>query len=366
MKKVLYVGMDVHKKTIAIEIAESGTGETRRYGTIRNEISEVNKMVRRLASEGKKLHFVYEAGPCGFGLCRHLKSKGHHCMVAAPSLIPRKPGDRIKTDRRDARNLAKLLRAGELTAVHVPDQEDEAMRDLVRCREDAVENAKRSKQRLKAFLLRHGRTYHRHVRWNDPYINWLAAIKMESTLLQITLQEYIDTAKQCQGRVDRITKVMEKEAALWKRAPMVKAYQGFRGVSFRVAVTVAAEIGDMSRFQKPAQLSAYLGLVPSEYSSGDSVRRGGITKTGNKHVRKALIEAAWTYNRDPRVSKLLLKRQEGLPDEIKELSWKAQIRINSRHREMRRRRKSGQKTVTAGARELCCFLWAADRALARA
>lgn len=327
MKSVLFVGMDVHKKTIAIGIAEKESGEVRSYGTIANEISHIDRVVRRLVSRGTDLRFAYEAGPCGFGLHRHLRSKGYECMVAAPSLIPRRPGDRIKTDKRDARNLAKLLRAGELTPVHVPDQEDEAMRDLVRCREDAVEAAMRAKQRLKAFLLRHGKSQPGKIRWGKPYINWLATVRMETPVLQITLQEYIDGARECQDRVDHLTAVLEKEASNWK-------------------------------------LAAYLGLTPSEHSSGDSVRRGGITKAGNRHVRRALVEAAWTYIRNPRVSRELLKRQKDLPEQIKKISWKAQLRICRRYQDLKRRRKPGQKTVTALARELCCFLWAADRALA--
>lgn len=293
MKKITYVGLDVHKNSIAVALADSKKySRARSYGNIVNKLDSIDKLVRKLQSLGNELKFVYEAGPCGYTIYRHLKSKGLHCKVVAPSLIPKKSGDRIKTDRRDAVNLARLFRAGELTSIYVPTEEDEAMRDLVRARAD-IKNIERSaQQRLMAFLLRHGIYYDGKRRWTKLYMDWLSEIKVDHPAQQIVLQEYIDTVKECKKRIDRITDQIKSLAYEWSRAPYVKAYQAMRGVSLISAVTVVSEIGDMSRFRNPKELMAYLGLVPSEHSSGDTVRRGNITKTGNSHVRRVLVEGA--------------------------------------------------------------------------
>jgi len=359
MSNIKFIGMDVHKKTITVAIADDGrNGQVRSYGTLANNINALDKFCRKMVSTASQLHFVYEAGPCGYGIYRHLTHKGFDCKVIAPSMIPRKSGDRIKTDRRDARMLARLHRAGELTAVYVPDDQDEAMRDLSRSREDAVIAARKAKQRLKAFLLRNGLTYSGRSQWSKAYFNWLADIGMPHPAQQVALQEYISSVHETLNRVDRLTEQIRQMVPDWRLAPIVSALQSARGISLITAVTLLTEIGDLSRFNKPAQLMAYLGLVPSEYSTGDAIKRGGITKTGNSHARKALIEASWAYRMQPRVSRILLKRQQGLPDRVCRIAWKAQLRLCARFRRLAAKGKNKQVVVTAIARELSAFLWA--------
>ena len=359
MNTVKFIGMDVHKKTITIAIADEGRQKQPRvYGTIANELDALNKFCRKMVSTSTQIHFVYEAGPCGYGIYRHLNKKGFDCMVAAPSMIPKKSGDRIKNDNRDAVMLARLHRAGDLTAVFVPDAQDEAMRDLSRAREDAVIVAKKAKQHLKAFLLRNSVVFNGRSQWSKAYFSWLADIAMPHPAQQVALQEYIDAVHESLHRVDRLTDQIRQMAAGWRLAPMVKALQAARGVSLIVAVTVLAELGDLSRFKKPSQLMAYLGLIPSEHSSGPNIKKGGITKTGNGHARKVLVEAAWAYRMQARVSRLLLKRQQGVPQQICRTAWKAQLRLCARFRRLTAKGKPKQKVVTAIARELSAFLWA--------
>ena len=359
MNTVKFIGMDVHKKTITVAIAdESRQNQPRVYGTINNDLSALDKFCRKMVSTANQLHFVYEAGPCGYGICRHLTEKGFDCMVAAPSLIPKKSGDRIKNDRRDAKMLARLHRADELTAVYVPNAQDEAMRDLSRAREDAVMVAKKAKQRLKAFLLRNSVVFTGSSQWSKAYFKWLADIAMPYPAQQVALQEYIYAVHESLNRVTRLTDQIRQMVPGWRLAPIVSALQAARGVSLVVAVTVLAELGDLSRFEKPSQLMAHLGLVPSEHSTGESIKRGGITKTGNSHARKILVEAAWAYRMQARVSRLLLKRQQGLPDQVCKIAWKAQLRLCARYRRLVAKGKTKQKVVTAIARELSAFLWA--------
>jgi len=359
MNTAKFIGMDVHKKTITIAIADEGRQKQPRvYGSITNDLDALDKFCRKMVSTANQLHFVYEAGPCGYGIYRHLTKKGFDCMVAAPSLIPKKSGDRIKNDRRDAKMLARLHRADELTAVFVPDAQDEAMRDLSRAREDAMMVAKQAKQRLKAFLLRNRVVFTGSSQWSKAYFKWLADIAMPYPAQQVALQEYIDAVHESLNRVKRLTDQIRQMVPAWRLAPIVFALQAARGVSLIVAVTVLAELGDLSRFAKPSQLMAHLGLVPSEHSSGESIKRRGITKTGNSHVRKALVEAAWSYRMQARVSRLLLKRQQGLPDQVCKIAWKAQLRLCARYRRLVAKGKARQKVVTAIARELSAFLWA--------
>ncbi len=361
-KKVLYVGLDVHKKTTDVAIVPGrSNGKVRSYGKIDSTLDALNKLIKKLEVDDKQLRFVYEAGPCGYQIYRHLDSKGIHCSVVAPSLIPRRSGDRIKTDRRDAINLARLFRAGELTSIYVPTVEDEAIRDLVRCRDDIKRFEKKARQRLLSFLLRHGYQYSGKRNWTKGFYNWLATVKFSHSAQQVTLQEYIETANECSERIKRITEQIQVHVEEWSRARFVKAYQALRGVSLIVSTTVASEIGDMRRFPKPKQLMAYLGLIPSEHSSGKTVRRGPITKTGNSHVRRALIEAAWTYKMQARVSTVLLKRQQGLPKSVCDISWKAQTRLCARYRRLLARGKTKQTVITAIARELSAFIWAIDK-----
>jgi transposase len=354
-----FIGMDVHKNSIEIAIAQRGrNGEVRSYGKIDGTLDALDKVVRKLVSKGGPLHFVYEAGPCGYEIYRHLTAKGYDCAVVAPSRIPKKSGDRIKNDRRDACMLARLDRAGELTPVYVPFAEDEALRDLTRAREDAKIDEKRSKQRLKSFLLRTGLRYTGKSSWSKAHMRWLSDIKMPHPSQQIVLQEYIDTITECSQRVQRLTEHIRQMLPKWRMFPVVEALQSLRGVSLIVSATTVAEIGDLTRFENPSELMSYLGLVPSEHSSGEKTRRGSITKSGNGHVRRVLVEAAWAYRLPARVSRVLLKRQEGLPRKVCEISWKAQVRLCSRYRKLWAKGKPKQVVVTAIARELCGFMWA--------
>lgn len=361
-KKVLYIGLDVHKNTIDVAVTtDRANGKVRSYGKINSTLESLNKLLSKLQKKDHQLRVVYEAGPCGYQIYRHLHSKNIDCAVVAPSMIPKRSGDRIKTDRRDAINLVRLFRAGELTSIYVPTVEDEAIRDLVRCRDDMRRFERKARQRLLAFLLRHGYHYAGKKHWTKGFHNWLGTINFSHPAQQIAFQEYIDTTNECSLRIKRITDLLKVHAEQWCRYPFVRAYQALRGVSFVVAVTVAAEIGDMNRFQNPKQLMAYLGLIPSEHSSGKSIRRGSITKTGNGHVRRVLVEAAWTYHMPARVSTILQKRQQGLTKSICDISWKAQTRLCARYRRLIARGKSRQSVVTAVARELSAFIWAIDR-----
>jgi transposase len=356
--------MDVHKNSITIAIAEEGSRDSARvYGTISNDLEALDKFRRKMVSTASELHFVYEAGPCGYGIHRHLTGKGFNCMVTAPSMIPKKSGERIKNDTRDAKTLARLHRAGELTAVYVPDIQNEAIRDLSRAREDAVIAGRKAKQRLNAFLLRQGIIYSGKSKWSKAYFNWLSDIAMPHAAQQIALQEYIDAVHESLKRIDRLTEQIRQMVPEWRLAPIVEALQAARGVSLIVAVTMLAEIGDLNRFKHPEHLMAYLGLVPSEHSSGGSTKRGGITKTGNGHARKVLIEAAWAYRLQPRVSRALRKRQENLSEPIRQIAWKAQLRLCGRYRRLMAKGKPKQVVVTSIARELSAFLWAIAKQL---
>ena len=359
---IMFVGLDVHKDSIDIALANDGRkGEVRLYGTIGGDLSSLDKAIRKFRRSGTELRFVYEAGPCGYDIYRHLTAEGFYCDVIAPSMTPKKRGDRVKTDRRDAVSLARLHRAGELTPVYVPCKEDEAMRDLIRGREDAVKTTRHARQRLGAFILRHGFRYSGRSRWGAAHMRWLADIRMPHPAQQIVLQEYIRGVEECAERVDRLTGQISELLPAWRMYPVVAAFQALRGVAPIVASTMVAEIGDLGRFENPRQLMAYLGLVPSENSSGQTIRRGGITKTGNGHARRALIEAAHAYAFPARVSKALRRRQEDLPGEIRDIAWKAQVRLCGRFRKLMARGKNKNRTVTAIARELSGFMWAIAR-----
>jgi transposase len=356
------VGLDVHKSSIQIVTADTdGAMEVRHFGRIGGTMDALDRAVRKLVSRGSTLRFVYEAGPCGYEIYRHLTGKGFSCKVIAPSKTPKKSGDRIKNDRRDAETLARLERAGELTAIYVPREEDEAMRDLSRAREDAVKALKTARHQLNAFLLRYGQRYPGKASWTPSHLRWLSDVTFPHPSQQIVLQECIHTVVACAERTARLTDQVMKLLPDWRMFPVVKALQALRGVAPIVATTTVAEIGDLGRFANPRQLMAYLGLVPSEDSSGESTHRGSITKTGNGHVRRALVEAAHAYGFPARVSRHLLKRQEGLPESVVAIAWKAQVRLCGRFRRLLARGKLKNKIVTAIARELCGFMWAIAR-----
>lgn len=364
MKKntIKYVGLDTHKNSIVIAIAdETRDSEVRNYGTIPNTFEAVDKFIRKQVSQNIELHCVYEAGPTGFGLCRYLLGNGIDCIVVAPSMIPKKDGDRIKTDRRDACNLARLHRAGELQEIYIPTRDDEAMRDLIRSRDDARHASRKAKQRVLSFLLRHGKTYTGKTNWTQAHFNWLAEVKMNHPAQQIAYQEYISAIHETTSRLGRLDQEISTLAKEWKKAPLVKAIQSLRGVAELTAVTIVAELGNLERFSNPKELMAYLGLVPSVYSTGTNIRRGGITKTGNGFVRRVLVEASWTYRLPARMTKHLLKRNQGLPSAIQDISWKAQVRLCGRFRRLRAKGKPTQVVTTAIARELIAFVWEISR-----
>jgi len=359
MKTIKYIGLDVHKKFITIAIADEGRGsEVRFYGNIDYDMNQLDKFIRKQTSQGAELKFVYEAGPCGYYLYRYLTGNGIDCTVVAPSQIPKKSGDRIKNDKRDAIKLARLHRAGELTAVYVPDEADEALRDLTRAREDAVKALRTAKQQLNAFLLRQSVLYSGKTKWTIAHFNWLTRISMQHPGQQIALQEYIDAVELNITRVKRLTSQVEIVSSQCRLAPLVKAFQSMRGISKIISSIVAAELGDLKRFKHPEKLMAYLGLIPSEYSSGGNEKHGAITKTGNGHVRRALIEAAQSYRLPARKSRAIRQRQEGLPEKIKEISWNAQVRLCWRYRALVARGKKSNVAKTAVAREMAGFIWA--------
>jgi transposase len=286
-----------------VTVAEEGRrGEIRHYGVVANRADVMIKLAHRLGHRGERLRFCYEAGPCGYGLHRLLSGLGHDCTVVAPSLMPKKPGDRVKTNRRDATMLARLHRAGELTAVWVPDAAHEAMRDLVRARATAGRVLTKARQHLTGFLLRHGKIYAGPRAWTVACRRWLTTVRFDHPAQQIVLQDYIHAIDDAEKRIARLVEQIELLLEDWSMAPVVKAIHAMRGVAFVNAVTIVAEIGDFTRFANPHQLMAYVGLVPSEHSTGDSVRRGGITKAGNSQARRALIEGAWTYRMQARVA----------------------------------------------------------------
>jgi len=361
VNRITYVGLDVHKEGIVVAVAAGGLrGEVREHGRIANTPTALDRLLRKLSGDGMRLRCCYEAGPCGYGIQRHVTAQGHDCDVVAPSLIPKRAGDRIKTDRRDAVSLAKLHRAGELTAVWVPDTRHEAMRDLVRARLDAVHSLRRVRQQLSGFLLRQGRHYSRPA-WTKLHRRWLAGLKFEHAVHHIVLEDYIAAVEAAETRRDRLTAQIGAMLADWTLAPVVAAVQAMRGMALVNAATLIAELGDLSRFTNPRRLMAYLGLVPSEHSSGASIKRGGITKAGSGAARRCLIEAAWSYRFPARISRELLLRQENQPKPIRDIAWKGQVRLCARYRKLARAGKPANVVTTAIARELTGFVWAIAR-----
>lgn len=353
-----YVGLDVHKETIAVAVADSEGGEVRYFGEIGNTPEAIQKLVRQLRKGDASLSFCYEAGPCGYVIHRQLSDLGWDCQVVAPSLIPKKAGDRVKTDRRDALSLGRLHRAGELTAVWVPDGAQEALRDLTRAREDMKHLQRQAKQRLLAFLLRHGKRYDCKSKWTQAHYRWLEEVKFEQATQQIVFQEYVDTVAVLSKRLDALDGHLQSAASASEFWPVIEALMALRGVNLLTAATIVAEIGDLKRFASAPQLMAYLGVVPSEHSSGQNKTRGGITKTGNGHVRRVLVEAAWTYRHPARKTAVLQRRAERTPEVVQDIAWKAQKRLCARYRTLEARGKLKVQACTAIARELAGFIWA--------
>ena len=367
-KEVLYLGLDVHAENIAVAIAEAGRdGEVRNYGEIPNTFHSVEKLLRKLGHPDKELRLCYEAGPCGFVLARFLKKKGIACDVIAPSLTPKGSGDKIKTDRRDARMLARLHRAGELTAVHVPDERDEAIRDLCRARTDAVQDQRSGRNQLKAFLLRNGYRYGEKTSWSAAHMRYLRELILPHHAMKIVLEEYLQCIDAAAERIERLEVHMKALLDEWHMKPVVLALMGFKGYQTVAAMITVSEIGDIHRFPHPRQLMAYLGLVPSESSSGGSRAQGAITKCGNGHLRWIFNECAQHYRLPPKVSQELTTRQEAIPKayrrQVIEISWRCQNRLHERGRKLAARGKTRQKAQIAMARELSAFVWEVMRAV---
>jgi transposase len=344
-------------------VAEGDGGEVRYLGEIANTSEAIEKLVKQLRKGGATLSFCYEAGPCGYGIHRQLTDLGWECQVVAPSLIPKKAGDRVKTDRRDSLMLARLHRAGELTAVWVPDGAQEALRDLTRAREDMTHLQRQAKQRLQAFLLRHGKRHDGKSNWTLAHYRWLEEAKFDHPVQQIVFQEYIDTVKAMTKHIDSLDKQIESASAESVFWPVIEGLMALRGVNLLTATTIVAEIGDLKRFTSAPQLMAYLGVVPSEHSSGGTKLRGGITKTGNGHVRRVLVEAAWTYRHQARKTAVLQRRAERTSEAVQEIAWKAQTRLCGRYRLLEARGKLKVQVCTAIARELTGFIWAIGQTL---
>jgi transposase len=348
--------MDVHKEKISIAVAESGRGGALEYiGEIANDPGGIRKLCERLGRPGKPLAFCYEAGPCGYGVHRQLTSLGHRCDVVAPSLIPKKSGDRVKTNRRDATMLARLHRAGELTSVWVPDAEHEAMRDLIRLRSVVRQIVTRARQHLQGFLLRHGQKH--GPGWGMAYRRWLSTLAFEHPAQQIAFQDYVDAVTDAERRLQRVEEQISSLLPAWNLRSVVDGLQAMRGISLINAVVLVAEVGDFTRFSNPRQLMAYFGLVPGEQSSGETARRGGITKTGNTRVRRALVEGAWAYRMRARISRHKVDQIEALPKAVRDIGWKAQVRLCARYRRLTARGKTANVVNVAIAREMVGFIW---------
>lgn len=355
-----YIGLDVHKDTIAWAVARQGREEPEYRGEIANRERNIAKLVERLTHEfdGQVLLWCYEAGPCGYELHRQLLELAQDCQVVAPSKIPRQPAEKIKTDRRDAIKLARLLRSGDLSGVWVPDVEQEAMRDLTRARGDMKKQQLKACQQLNAFLLRHSCVYTAgKSKWTKMHYNWLENLRLDNHLHQIVLQEYINAVKQADERLHTMNTLMAKALPEWSMAPVVDSLKALRGIDTTAAMILLSELGDISRFDSPRQLMCFLGLVPREHSSGSSRRQGPITRTGNSHARRVLVESAWCYRFPARQTPHLKRKACDASDQAKAISWKAQKRLCVRYRELAQSGKNTKLVCVAIARELVGFIW---------
>ncbi len=354
-----FIGMDVHKESIDIAIADAR--DARHYGRIGGDAASVDRAIKKLRAAHRDLVLVYEAGPCGFWLYRRFSAQGLRCMVVSPSMTPRNAADRIKTDRRDAMKLARLARAGELEPIYVPDALDEAMRDLVRAREDAVCMQRQARQRLQALLLRNEIRYVGRSSWTQAHRRWIAHLKLPNPAQQIAFEEYVQAVEEGGQRLERMATAIDAQLEHWRWRPVVEALQALRGISAIHGVRIVAELGDFQRFDSPRKLMGYLGLIPSEDSSGARRRQGSITKAGNSSARRALIEAAHAYMHPARVSWAIARRQSGLSKSTCDIAWKAQLRLCARFRRLAARRVPRNKVIVAVARELSGFVWAIAR-----
>jgi len=361
MNKTYYLGLDVHSEKNAIAYALEGSREQATYygscgASVPNTEVTLRRLAKKLGVNFKDLKVCYEAGPTGFVLARRLIHLGLECIVIAPTKTERKPGEKVRTDRRDAKKLAKLFRNGDLTAVYIPPASDEAVRDVCRARTDAVDDLSRTKLRLKAFLLRNGYRP-QGANWSQKYMRYLRELVLADPNQKIVLEEYLQAIDTGIERVARLEAKMFALLEEWEWKPVVEALMAFKGFKEVAAMITISELGDLTRFQHPRQLMGFLGLVPSEETTGTRRRQGGITKCGNSHARWLLIESAQAYRSSPKVSANLSKRQEGQSGAVKELSWRAQNRLSGRYRRLKARGKRENKVIVAVARELCAFIW---------
>lgn len=355
-RNVVYVGLDVHKDTIAIATAR-GREPASVLEIIRHDWLSLIQVLGRIAPR-ERLRLCYEAGPTGFDLARRLNQGGYWCQVVAPSLVPTAPGNRIKTDRRDAIRLAQFLRSGHLVEVRIPDAQTEAMRDLERTRDDAKKAQRVARHQIDKFLLRHGRSWSQGNKWTLKHWTWIRAQQFPEEILRRVLQDYIATIEQATQRLERLEKDIAEMVDCWAWKPLVVSLMALRGVQLITAVILAAEIGDFARFGSPRNLMSYLGLVPSEHSSGQRRAQGRITRAGNAHARRILIEASWNYRFAPRASKAIQKRRDQVSAEVRAIAEKAEQRLSRRFQKLIQRGKKSQNVVTAVARELTGFVWA--------
>ena len=355
-----YVGLDVHKETIVFAVARDGRDAARELVTIRNDWPTLHKRLKQLGPV-ESLRVCYEAGPTGYGLHRRLTAEKIACEVVAPSLVPNQPGRRIKTDRRDAAKLAHFHRSGDLTPVYVPDEATEALRDLERARDGAKRAERAARHQLCKFLLRHDRRYDGGTSWTRRHLDWIRAQPFAHESQRLVLLDYLKTVEDCRERVDRLTDDIGRLVETSVLGPLIKALQAMRGVSLVNATVLAAEVGDYRRFPTARHFMSYVGLIPSEHSSGETKRRGGITRAGNSHVRRALIEAAWSYRFVPSMSVEIRRRNQGVSLEVRGIAWKAQKRLHDRYARLSHRGLNTNKMITALARELAGFVWAIAR-----
>jgi transposase len=362
MKKTYYIGLDVHKDSIAIAYALAGS---RREPTYHGQCGGSNlaaeralrALAKKLGVAFKELKVCYEAGPTGFVLARRLRQLGLECVLMSPSKTSRKPNEKVKTDKRDAKNIAKLYRNGDITEVRVPPALDEAVRDVCRARTDASNDLSRAKQRLNSFLLRNGIRYSGKARWTPAHMRYLRELALPCPVQKIVLEEYIQGVDSSLQRVERLADRMKLLLADWEWKPVVEALMACRGFQEVAAMTVISELGDLRRFDHPRKLMAFLGLVPDEHTTGTKRRQGSITRCGNSHARWMLVECSQHYRKSPKVGAVLARRQEGQAKEVRELSWRMQNRLHTRYVKLRARGKRDNKVIVAIARELCGFIW---------
>jgi transposase len=357
----LHIGMDTHKENTVVSSAATGGGDALVEGKCSSDVVRLEKFMRKVLKKHgltkDEVRICYEAGPCGFVIARHFIRLGFDIIVVAPSLVPERKGQRVKTDKRDARKLAHSLRAGDLKGIHIPDVSDEVLRDLCRARTDAVDDSIRNRQRLLGFLLRNGHNYTGRSNWTEAHMRYLRELVLQDAVQKLILEEYLMAVDAGQERVKGLEDHIHQKMGSWERLPFVKALQGLKGFQFVSSMVVTSELGDITRFSHPRKLMGFLGLVSSEDTSGEHRRQGPITKCGNSHVRWMLVEIAGSYRYPPKVSKELSVRQEGLAGPIKELSWRAQKRLHKRFVRLTMRRLHPNKIKVAIARELCAFIW---------